>query len=257
LARKSAHPGLMERRSFETPWGEIWLWGDASAFDGGGPVTFVIRGFAAEKKDFDSLASCGPIMFAHLPGFYSPPLSQEDLQICIAAFDHVISTHFPDRAVLLVGASVGGAFAAGMSSAAVTAKLLIEPLVSTAERWPLVELLQASLPNANALYRALAWSLLGVSMDTVVVRDYRRHFRPGVPFITIVGSEPLLPRRPTWTLPSLVTPADEAFLLSLGGKIRRVPGGHDVGKSAPDAIRHELLRLRHGQNPAAGDGDPR
>jgi hypothetical protein len=242
----------MERRSFQTSLGEIWLWGEAEAFDGDRPLVLAIRGATADSDDLEWLASSRKdVLFAHLPGYNSPPLVVNSIGVYIAAFDSVVETYLAGRRLTVLGASVGAIVAAGLRASEIQAKVLIEPFVSTEKLWPLVELIQASLGTANATYRDLAWSLLGVAEQRVAIRDYRNCFRADRRMIALVGSTPLLPRRPMWTLPSLATSEDIEFLKAIGAEVRKVTGGHDLAKTSPDAIISALVDAHEDHEDAA------
>ena len=115
----------MERRAFETPLGEIWLWGEWG--DESKPLVLAIHGaFALEKLPLQEMQRFIPqaqLIWTHLPGNHCPELSETSVE----AFARALECALPNRPTLIVGESVGALVALMIRSPQVQRRLLIDP----------------------------------------------------------------------------------------------------------------------------------
>jgi hypothetical protein len=231
----------MEQRSFQTPFGEVWLWGKPAAFDGDRPLVLVIRGAMPLRHALEWLQpSEADIVFAHLPGFHSPVLVASSIGVFIAAFDVVIRQAFADRSIVVLGVSAGAIVAAGLRAPQLAARVLIEPFFSTAKLKPLAAVVRRLLADANEPYRRWVWHVLGIALDAVEDRRYGHLLTPDLPIYAVVGDVPLS-QPPPAALPSLTDDADRALLIEAGADLRVARGGHDMPSEDPGAIVAAML----------------
>jgi pimeloyl-ACP methyl ester carboxylesterase len=221
----------MERRAFQTPLGEVWLWGDRDAFTGSRPVILVIHGaFQAERSAFFDLPPYFPdaaVLLAHLPGNHSPELVRADVATYAAALDHALAS-FSRRALIPCGVSTGALMAMAMKTP-VIGSVLIEPPLRTAKLWPLIEdFRRRDAPWA----RRFVQSVFGYYPDRIVDQDYR----PLLSNLTrrawvLLGETPLMPQRPLDEIPSLVDEPERDLLRS--HPLVRVAVSPGVGHNIP------------------------
>ena len=179
----------------------------------------------------------------HLPGFYSPVLVTTSVGVFIAAFDEVISKLFAGRKITAVGLSVGAIVALGLRSPEVRAVLAVEPFFSTAKLWPIIYFVRHMLRADEALPRAFAADIFGVTQVSITDRDYSAVLqRSDRPALAVFGDVPLNPSRDVIGLPSL---ADEADRTRLPHVVTL--GGHAV----PTSVIRGALRILEGPHQPA------
>ncbi len=124
----------MQTRAIQTRVGVVPIWGDFDAYDPARPLVLAIRGALPGPEDLEWLRPArADIAFLHLPGFYSPLLINNSVGVTIHAFDHVITTVFTERRIVLLGASTGALPAIGLRSPQIVGRVLVEPFFSTAK----------------------------------------------------------------------------------------------------------------------------
>jgi pimeloyl-ACP methyl ester carboxylesterase len=226
----------MERRAFQTPLGEVWLWGEPEAFDGDKPVVLIIHGaFEDERTLWDNLPPHMPeaaILIGHLPGNHCPELKLVGVPAYAAAFSDVLAELA--RPAVICGISTGALVALRIRSPSLLAALAVEPPIHPALCWPLIPSLRrrAFDPGAPPWVRRFVEAVFGVYRDRIEARDYMP-VPTAVPVTVVVGDEPLMPTRPFQKLPSLVSDEDRASLEALPG-IRLLVAknaGHAVPKT--------------------------
>jgi pimeloyl-ACP methyl ester carboxylesterase len=242
----------MERRSFETPLGEIWLWGHAEAFDGNSALVLVIQGaFAAPSLRFHDLEKVLPVcvLASTLPGHSSPRLSETSVPAFAAAYAAALAQVRRERPVVVCGESVGGLVALAMEAPAIA----LDPPLRTEKLWPLIPFFREQL-REDPSQLAFLWNVLGVGTDTLEPRDYRPLLSS--PAHIIVGAEPLYPERSLPNGPPSLVDEPERDLMRGSEMIRLTvaPGaGHVIPGNAPalftDAIREALYLEATGHSP--------
>jgi pimeloyl-ACP methyl ester carboxylesterase len=234
----------MERRSFETPLGDVWLWGDAEAFDGEAPLVFVIHGaFAAMKPRLKDLELVLPVsvLSSWLPGQGSPDLSEVSVEAFGSAYSAAFGQLAGSRRSVVCGESVGALVALASSAENVIA---LDPPLRTEKLWPLFPLFRDQLA-ADPSCAEFLWNILGVSADEVTPRDYRSLLNRKAR--VIVGASPLYPERELLNgFPSMVDePEREEMRRSSCIRLTVAQGaGHVIPGNAPDlfvsAVRDAL-----------------
>lgn len=222
----------MERREVQTPLGEVWLWGAPEAFDGDGPVALVIRGAMARRHALERWRPEGaqPV-FAHLPGFHCPLLSETSVEAFAAAFDSVVQQTFSARQVSLISGSVGAWVAGAMVAQQVCGRVLIDPFYSTDRPW-LIEATRCALAVNGPDFRDWVWRILGIAEDRLEVRCYRRFLSTRGPVVAVVADD------------GLATADDRERLAGAGAILMPVSGNHDVPVNDPAAFDRAWARLQ-------------
>lgn len=234
----------MERRTFETPLGPIWLHGEASAFESDRPVLFLLTGAFSTADGAPSAAHLAPhvapyfsVVGAHLPGNHCPPLLATSVGVYAAAYSHALDQAFARRPIVALGASIGGLVVMGLNSPQVRSALVIEPPLVGEKLWPLTGFLRGRLaqPGCEPHVRDFIVNVFGVTETEIQPRDYRPLLDSiRMPAVVIVGDQPLFPRRPLSRLPSLVDqPERDLIARHPGLSLEIAPGaGHNVLENA-------------------------
>lgn len=183
-----------EKRVFETPLGDVWLWGEASAFDGDGPVILTLLGFAAPLERMFPLQMALPeaaTLFAHLPGNHSPALSACSVGAFAYAYGHVIATALAGRPLVVFGESLGGLVALAMEPPNLRRLVLDPPF--RAPNNPLFVGQCRAFVRRQPEHAELAFALLGIGADALEPRDLTHLI--GRPARVLVGAHdaPLKP----------------------------------------------------------------
>jgi hypothetical protein len=232
----------MERRVAETTLGAIPVWSRSGA--GEGPIAVVIRGAHPKQDAYEDLELAGAdIAWLHLPGFFSPTLAQPGIDNFAQAFSEALEQMFPSRPLLLIGVSTGALTAMAMKSPTIRGRVLVEPFLSTEPLWPFAEWLRHDLrASPDPVKAKWAEAVFGVTLEGIENRDYS-HLLPQARFAwVLVGSEPLMPRRPMRSLPSLTSEDDRARLVAAGARLIVAPGGHDIPQNDPELFRATIER---------------
>jgi hypothetical protein len=228
----------MERRTFDTPLGEIWLWGDWRD----APYLLVLAGMNADPEAYRGLVGAlpVPVRIGHVPGYNCPRLDVQSVGAFAAAYGHVARALGQPFATL--GVSLGATVAMAMRSPDPEAILALEPIVSTGGAWPVQELLKPRSTDE----RDMLWSTFGIAGDRHVDRDYSGVLQAmRRPCRVLLSDEPLGAPRPLPRMPSLVGDADRAKLQAhpLISLSIVAGAGHDLGDGASNVIRGEIDRL--------------
>jgi hypothetical protein len=209
----------MEKREFTTPFGVVPLWGDFAGFEAGRPlVVGVLGAFAIERGSLFHVPPHIPgadMVVGHLPGNHTPALSGSSVEVFSAAYSHVIAEAFPDRRVVSLGASIGGLVVLGLKAPQVVRSVVMEPVLTTAKLWPLIEFMRGKLranPDDKVL-RDFVGTVFGVTETGLEDRRYESLLNAlTTPTRVIVGGAPLYPERPVQKLPSLVDEPERELL---------------------------------------------
>lgn len=183
-----------EKRAFATPLGEVWLWGEAEAFDGDRPVILALLGFAAPLERLFPLQNALPevaALVAHLPGNQSPALSACSVGAFAHAYGHVVATALAGRPLVVLGESLGGLVALAMEPPDLRRLVLDPPFRAPSD--PLFVGQCRSFILQQPEQAELAFALLGVGADTIEPRDFTHLI--GRPARVLVGAHdaPLKP----------------------------------------------------------------
>jgi pimeloyl-ACP methyl ester carboxylesterase len=238
----------------ETPLGPIWFRG----VDAGRPVLLVITGAFAEETVLGRLANVFPatdVLRAHLPGNHCPPLTELSLRAFIEAFDHAIRRQVGARPLSIVGLSTGGLVALAQRQANLRRLVAVEPFLRTRHLWPFQEMLHDG--RATAEHEPFFREIFGVTRGGIEERDYT-FVLDGLetPAQVLLGGTPLLPRRPTEQLPSLVDDASRAILAAHPAvRIEPVPeAGHNVPSQAPETFVRAVMATHAALYEPSGGG---
>jgi hypothetical protein len=246
----------MERRSFQTPVGELWLWGRPEAFDSAEPYVMCLGGLHTDPEAFWPLARIFAkthFLFGLIPGDQCPRLVGQSVGLYATAYSAAIKQM--GRQVILCGLSLGATTALGVRARPlVRAILALEPLMSTGQAWPLVNSLH-HLPNVDPDF---LWSVFGISQTAHEGRNYFPVLDGQErPVHVLLSAEPLGEPRDTARMPSLVPEDDRALLASFPNlKIDVVTGaGHRLGHGGSEKIITALQTLIQEHMPVADLAD--
>jgi hypothetical protein len=238
----------METRSFETPLGDVLLWGEPQAFEDDRPVVLAISGAFAPKESFDLLYLAFPeaaVLVAHLPGNHSPPLVATSVGAFAAAFSHVVSQL--GRPTVVCGSSVAGVVAMGMRAPEIRGIAALDPPFRTAKLWRLVNRLQEGVRRgAPANEVEFCREILGVTATAIEDRNYLPLLDGlATPTWCVFGETPLMPPRELDRDPSLVDEPERQILRRHPAvKTMLVKGvGHNLPKEGAAAIVDVIGRL--------------
>lgn len=232
---------VLVRRTFQTAMGEVWLWGSQAAFAGSGAVVFVIHGaFADHEGRFFNLEQVAPVSVigCKLPGLGCPALVTTSIGVFAVAYSEAVAAMFPKRQVIVCGESAGGLVALAMTAG--DRRLALDPPLRTAKMWPSTDYFRNRL-REDPTCADFLWSVLGVSADELVDRDYTHLLRR--PARIVVGEQPLYPVRAFTTPPSVVDEPERRLMLSLPHIWLTVAegAGHMIPSEAP-ALFTEVIR---------------
>src|SRR5690349_17758402 len=105
----------MERRTFETPLGQVWLWAPPGANRTDRPALLAMTGAFSRHGRFEPFVENLPefdVFLAHLPGNHCPALIDQSVATFVRGFDAALE--MLGRPVVVCGASLGGTVAAGL-----------------------------------------------------------------------------------------------------------------------------------------------
>jgi hypothetical protein len=229
----------MERRTFETPLGEIWLWGDTAAFEAETPKIVMITGaFAAPTalRVLPSLLPGAAVLLGDVPGNNCPPLSEETPAAYSAAYSSAIGRL--GQPVVLSGQSLGGTVALGVRAPNVRHVVALEPFISPEKSAVLWPGFRQTLAQATPRQRAFLWNIFGIDETRSVPRD---HFAAvaGLAAPTIVLAGDAVSR-----VPSLLSEHDLQRLRAHPMvRVRIIAGvGHDLTMGASSVVTEVLKR---------------
>lgn len=242
----------LARREVTTSRGVATVRSRPEAFDSRRPLVLALPGLFAGADDLAGLPEAiSRVADAALLRFEDQPPSAQAPAAFADVVGQVIDQLFADRAVVLLGASIGATVALGVRAAAVRRIVAIEPILTTEALWPLAAPLRERLrsrpdePRSRTLY----WSLFGVGLDKTEPRDHSGVLTGlAIPADVILAGEALGERRPIKTFPSLVAPAERRRLAaSPMVRLHLAPDvGHNVqveaGKLVIEAVSEACRR---------------
>ena len=234
----------MEKRTFESRLGDIWLWGEADAFQDSRPIVLAITGaFNTQRSqifDLQALLPEAAVLIGHLPGNHCPNLISHSVGAYAAAYSEVVRGLA--RPVVAVGSSIGALVTLAIRAPNLAGIVALEPPIRTGHLWPLVSDFRRRLrenPQDEQL-KAFIWTVFGISADAHEDRNYANMLAQlTTPTFVVFGSEPLFPQRPIdGRLPSLVDEPERALLRG-HPSVRTVlvqGAGHNLAAVALDTV---------------------
>jgi hypothetical protein len=120
----------------ETSLGPVRLWGRQPV---GRPVFLVITGAYARMTVMDHFPRVFPdldVLRMHLPGNHSPPLAEVSIEAFSRALGEAL-LQVVAAPLAILGLSAGALVALGVRNPNLSALLLVDPPIRTAESWPL------------------------------------------------------------------------------------------------------------------------
>lgn len=243
----------MEKDTFTTPQGPVWLWRTAAGADDRRPVVLALHGaFSIAQTRLHELPGLLPeadVRIGFLPGNNCPHTAEQTVAAYAAAYDAVIQAL--GRPTVVVGASVGALVALALREPLVKAVVLAEPPLLTGKLWPFVAAFRARLAEApdDAQLRDFVWNVFGISATDWVGRDYRPLLNSlRVPAWVLHGTIPLHPPRAFDELPSLVDGPELDLLRAHPHiRLREIEGiGHNVPGRGITFVRTATRDLLNG-----------
>jgi pimeloyl-ACP methyl ester carboxylesterase len=166
---------ILEHRSFETPLGEIWFWGDAEAFKSTETTVVVITGSFAGPQAMRGMPrrlAGMPVLISDLPGNRCPPTAIHSVGAYAAAYSAALEALA--RPIKLCGVSLGGIVALGVRAPQLKSILALEPVLraeNAAPLWPVFRQMLRDRPN-DPYVRPFLWNLFGLDETRSEPRDY-------------------------------------------------------------------------------------
>ncbi|MGZ6018722.1 MAG: alpha/beta fold hydrolase [Phenylobacterium sp.] len=232
----------MEKRTFATPQGEVWLWGEPAAFEGDGLAIVILTGAFAGPTVLRVMAELipeTPLLIGDVPGNNCPRLREQSVDAYRAAYGAAIAGL--GRPVTLCGSSLGATIALGVRAPNVRALLALEPVLrgeAAAPLWPGFRGALRDRPQ-DADLREMLWNVFGVDETHAEPRDYRAALEDlSVPTTVLAGVFERFP-------PSLLS-YDDRLLLKAHPQVRlrTVLGvGHDIGAGGTSIIVQSLREM--------------
>lgn len=175
--------------------------------------------------------------FLHLPGHGgAPEFSEVSVEAWIRGFREALAVFAAPP--LIIAESLGAIVAMSLPNRALIA---VEPLLSTDQLWPL----RRTISNARAR---------GIAIEPALEALFDKPFdwapaRISSPTLVLAGLEPLLPERPVFPEPSVLT--DEDFAVYAGHPLveaHRIAGGHTLLDHNPGGVlaASRAFMARHG-----------
>lgn len=216
------------------------------------PLVLLLHGaFEKHKKLLpwsETWAAHYDVALADLPGHgQSAPPATISFDSYIEELRWLVGEHYAARRVVVVGDSFGGLLGIALGNAPpanLAGVVALDPLLSTAKQWSILDLLPRILDNQppDGFRRLFASHIMGMSENPPENRDYAFYVVGArVPVMVLTGTEALGEKRDV-AGPSLLDDADRAFL-------RR----HVTLGVIPD-VGHQLVLQRPAETFAAAEG---
>lgn len=239
----------MERRTFQTPLGEVWLLGEPAAWASQGPLVLVLRGAFARAGQYEGLPELIPelpVVFAPSPGTLCPPLATASVGAFAAAYDAALAAL--GRDVVICGVSLGGLIALGLRSPNVRGVLALDPPLSVEPGSPLARSLARVLTEApdSAAAAETLWTIFGVGSDRQETRSYHALLEGlRTPTVVLAGDPTAVRDGPHEDgLAGVLSDGDLEAFRAAGVEARRLPGvGHQIAIGGAGEIVAALRRL--------------
>ncbi|CAN7200785.1 glycosyltransferase [Phenylobacterium sp. LjRoot219] len=240
----------LARREVTTSLGVVPVWSRPEVAASRRPMVLALPGLFGDPEDLANLpevvAQVADAVLLRLGDLPPSLLADGALADLARAVGEVIDRLYADRAVVVLGASIGATVALGVRAAAVRRIVAIEPILATEALWPLAEPLRGHLRSRpdDPQSRNLFWRLFGVSRERTAPRDHRQALDGlAVPVDVILGGELLGEPRAVTAFPSLVAPAERARLAALPpARLHLAPGvGHNVQADAAKLLKEVVF----------------
>ena len=241
-------PDALVRREVATEAGVFTLLEREGPGDPARPLVLALPGFFAGDADLTGTSAAlgvyadgcvAPLVQARMRGSWS-------VAAVARGIEAVIAEAFPERAIVLLGASIGATVAVAVRTPNLRRVVAIEPILTTAGLWPIVEPLRRAmrpLPAGDGTRRRW-FELFGVAETALETRDYRGVLEDlAAPADVIVGAEPLGAPRALPRFPSFVGEA-ERRALTAHPRVRlhvAAGAGHNVQNNAGRLATEVLL----------------
>jgi len=219
------------------------------------PLVLMIHEALREARTlapWGALLSGFDVVLLDLPGHgFSPAEGPATVASIAGRVRDVVSAHFADRAIVVVGEATGGLVALALADGAlaqVRGVIAADPPLTTAKQW----LMQASFDRQFAAspgetyIHAVARDVFGYGADGVL--DERAYYglvqAAAVPTLILTGDVPLWPREPKPGVPCVLDETDTLVVNSLGnGKValeKIAKAGHLMLSQPGDACRERV-----------------
>jgi pimeloyl-ACP methyl ester carboxylesterase len=234
---------MLEMKSVQTSHGVIPLHMSGEGEDR--PVVLAICGAFAP---FDYLSWLGDrlpeaeVVITHLPGLLTAPPDVVSVSSFAYAFIDLIESFYIGRRIVVIGLSVGGLVALSINSESVAAVIAVDPPLSTAKLWPLIDWASMARGQMTPTQQDWLWRIFGYG-STIEDRCYHDIVSElSRPARVIVAGDSLGARRQITELPGLLDTTDVEFLKRNNLiSVQVVDGvGHDVAVRRPEVLVAEI-----------------
>jgi len=217
------------------------------------PVLLMIHGALRESSVlFDWIPLLDPefdVVFVDLPGHgRSPPIANVTIEEFAANVADVVTAALGDRAVVVIGESLGGLVAlamGGLPIASIQGIIAADPPMTMAKLWHVRNAMSSIVASnpADHFWRSLATNVFGVDSDG---KTHERIYyglvdQLRVPVLFLTGDVPLFPVRNVNAVPCLFDDVDLYVVRRIAGDIvqyERVAGcGHVLLVDAKELCR--------------------
>ncbi|HLZ77349.1 hypothetical protein [Phenylobacterium sp.] len=202
--------------------------------------------FAAVQQRLELLAD---MCVMTLPIGAAYDLAAHTVQGLTALVGELLESRYPDRPVVLLGASIGAVIALGVRARNLARIVAVEPPLVTAGLWPVLDAFGEHLRQVkDELSEAYISGTFGVTQTDVVGLDHRWVLQGlNVPVDVMLAEEPLEPRRALARHPSLVGEAERRLLAATPGvRLHLVAGtGHNLIGHAIEPASEIVLEACH------------
>ena len=245
-----------DRVDVPTPFGIVPLWGRALASNRTAPAVVIINGAfyfpgiltAALPAVMEPFCD---VFISHFPGLHAPSLKNASVETFAAAIDAAIEQALSGRSVVLLGYGAGAVVALAARSPAIQRIIALEPMLETAELWPILPAIRR-VHKKYPEQRPLIAALYGLTADG---RFTKSHYNVltglNIPTEIFHGDAPLGKPRDVSEFPSLVSDAARERLAAAPGvTIHTLPKtGHSFDYRAQLYVRQALIRAVRAGNP--------
>jgi hypothetical protein len=234
----------MDRLIVQTSQGPLYLAGRLHV-DPATPALVAMGGIWTPRDFLHDLVNSFPdvsVIIIPLPGMGGSLTRTFEIGPLTRSLDEGISALFPRTPVVAYGVSTGSLVTLGLRAPQVVRQVALEPFFRTAPLWAFHETARAFLAAESHKQgpRIAADQIFGLTETGLVDRDYRGLLADlKTPLDVILADQPLEPRRPFESLPSLTSAADRAAL-AVHPRVTVHAGppgsGHDLGVTPDGAV---------------------
>ncbi len=249
-------PTAIDIHQVKTRDGSLCMYAKSGAVLAGAarPVVLMIHGALRESSAlFDWITLLDPefeVVLVDLPGHgRSPPIANVTIEGFAANVADVVTAALGDRAVVVVGESLGGLVAlamGGLPIESIQGIIAADPPMTMAKLWHVKNAMSGMVASnpGNHFWRSLARNVFGVDSDGY--GNERIYYglvdQVQVPVLFLTGDVPLFPVRNVNAVPCLFDDVDLYVVKRFAGDIaqfERVPGcGHVLLVDAKEICRN-------------------